>query len=255
MYPDHLSPQLQTHLDALDHGLADDRLDAAQRKLEQRLAVRQLRFAPAPWLRWIAAGATACLIAALVMLPSTPGVAFEAVQKRLSDFHTLTLHIEQQAQGMTMPGIVVRMNREGDVRTDIGEATSVVVNASQHRVLTLLHASHAAMQATLPANTANPAKDSLAWLDAIRSFQGEARKLPQRRVIDGRPTTGWALDAQGMHVVIWADADALPHAIEISGNGQHLEQRMRVAMDTPIDPAVFSTTLPPGYHLMTPDRD
>lgn len=132
MHPDHLSPQLQTHLDALDRGLADNRLDASLRKLEQRLAAKS-RLTPAPWLRWIAAGATACLIVALVRLPSTPGVAFEAVQKRLSDFHTLTLHIAQQAQGMTMPGIVVRMNREGDVRTDIGEATSVVVNASQRR--------------------------------------------------------------------------------------------------------------------------
>lgn len=255
MYPDTLPPQLQAHVDALAHDLADDRLDAAQRKLEQRLAARRPRLAPAPWLRWIAAGATACLILALAMLPSTPGVAFEAVQKRLSDFHTLTLHIEQQAQGMAMPSIVVRMNRDGDVRTDIGDASSVIVNARQHRVLTLLHASHAAMQMTLPANAANPAKDSLAWLDAIRSFQGDARKLPQRRVIDGRPTTGWALDTQGTHVVIWADADALPHAIEISGNGQHLEQRMRVAMDTPIDAAVFSTTVPQGYHLMAPDRD
>lgn len=88
------------------------------------------------------------------------------------------------------------------------------------------------MQMTLPANAANPANNSLAWLDAIRRFQGEARRLPQRRVIDGWPTTGWALDVQGMHVVIWGDADALPHAIEISGHGQRLEQRMRVAIDT-----------------------
>ena len=75
------------------------------------------------------------------------------------------------------------------------------------------------------------------------------------REIDGRPTTGWALDVQGMHIVIWADADALPRAVEIGGNGSQLRQTMHVSMDTPIDPATFSTALPPGYRLMAPDAD
>lgn len=249
-----LSVRLDAHLHALDQGLSEAMIESAQHTLQQRLAATPVKRARRAWIGWLATAATACLMLALVMLPAEHGIAFDAVQKRLSDFNTLTLHIDQHAQGMAMPGITVRMNRAGDVRTDLGSASSVIVNVQANRILTLLHDSHRAMQIPLPAGASRTA-EPLAWLDSIRTFQGKAQALPQTRVIDGRPTTGWALDSGGMHIVIWADADALPHAVEIHGHGQQLTQRMHVAMDTPIDPQVFSTALPPGYSLAQPDED
>ena len=248
-----LSSRLTTQLRALDEGLSGIAADAAQHKLEQRLAGRRRKAAHRRWIGWTVVTATASLMLALFLLPTSHGIAFDAVQKRLRDFHTLTLQIEQQSQGIAMPSIRVQMNRAGDVRSDFGTATSVIVNVHEHRMLSLLHDSHFALQMPLPAN--GKGGDPLAWLEPVRRFQGEARKLPGTRVIDGRPTTGWALDVQGMHIVIWADADALPRAVEIGGNGSQLRQTMHVSMDTPIDPATFSTALPPGYRLMSPNSD
>ncbi|HET6431628.1 hypothetical protein [Dyella sp.] len=243
-----LSHRLDAHLRALDHGLPENAADVAQQKLERRLQRRAPKAPARRWAGWAAAVATASLMMALVLLPTSHGIAFDAVQQRLRDFHTLTLQIEQQAQGMAMPPIRVRMNRRGDVRTDFGTATSMVVNTQEHRVLTLLHDSRHALQMPLPATADAPAP--LAWLEPVRRFQGEARRLPGTRIIDGTPTTGWTLDVQGMRITIWADADALPRAVEMDADGATLRQAMHVTLDAPIDPQVFSTAVPPGYAVM-----
>lgn len=250
-----LSPALASHLQALFRDPPAAAVDAAQAKLERRLAgVRKPAPRPARWFGAIAAAATACLVLVLVFMPTSRGVAFDVVLKHLRDFHTLDLRIEQQAQGMALPTVHVQMDRAGNVRTDIGDATSVVVNAAEHRVLTLLHEPRMAMLITVPAGAPARPEDSLKWLDAIRQFQGKASELPGTRVIDGRVTHGWALDAQGMRIAIWADADGVPLAVEV-GNGQVLSQRIHVTVDPAIAPSVFSTQVPPGYHEAGPDED
>ncbi|MEP6898550.1 MAG: hypothetical protein ABI870_08475, partial [Rhodanobacter sp.] len=118
---------------------------------------------------------------------------------------------------------------------------------------TLLHDSRQAMQVPLDASMAHQPSDNLEWLDAIRRFQGDAKRLPGSRLIDGRQTTGWSLDTGGMHIVLWADPDGLPRAIEING-GQVFSQHMQVTVDAPIDDSVFSTAAPAGYHLMQRDE-
>jgi hypothetical protein len=244
-----LSVALQAHVSTLVIDPPESALDTAQRKLDARLS--GFRRAPArrPWIGWVAAAATACLVLTLSLLPVSRGVAFATVQKHLIDFNTLTLVIDQQSQGMPMPGIRVRMNREGDVRTDIGEVSSTVINLHEHRMLTLLHDSHQAMQLPLDAAVIHHPGDNLRWLETIRDFQGKAERLPQARIIDGQRTTGWSLTSAGVHVVLWADADGLPRAVEVN-DGQLLRQHMRVAVDTPIDAGVFSTNPPAGYHLL-----
>lgn len=250
-----LSPALASHLRALVRDPSADMLDAAQAKLERRLAgAGKPTPRPSRWLGALAAAAMACLVLALVLMPTSRGVAFDVVLKHLRDFHTLDLTITQQSQGIALPPIHVRMDRTGDARTDLGEATSVVVNAAEHRVLTLLHGPRVAMVMTLPATAAAKPDDALKWLDAIRRFQGKATKLPGQRVIDGRVTEGWSMDAQGMRIVIWADGDGVPLAVEV-GNGQVLSQRIHVVVDPPLDRALFSTAVPSGYHEAGPDRD
>ncbi|MEP7186823.1 MAG: hypothetical protein ABI767_13395 [Rhodanobacter sp.] len=248
-----LSSKLSAHVSALDVTPSDAATDAAQRKLEARLSkMRSVAIVRRPWFGWAAAAATGCIVLALVMLPTSQGIAFATVQKHLRDFTTLSLTIEQRSQGIDMPTIHVRMNHDGDVRSDMGSATTTVVNPGEHRILTLLHDSHMAMLTPLPVIASAKPADNLAWLDAIRQFQGEAIRLPNQRTIDGRPTTGWALDTNGMNITLWADSDGLPRAVEING-GTLLSQRMHVSVDDPMDVSVFSTRVPVGYHLMAPD--
>jgi hypothetical protein len=250
-----LSPTLASHLQALVRDPPADALDAAQAKLERRLSgVRKPTPGPARWFGAIAAAATACLVLVLVLVPTSRGVAFDVVLKHLRDFHTLDLRIEQQAQGMALPTVHVQMDRAGDARTDIGDATSVIVNVSERRALTLLHQPRIGLVIPLPANAAVRPQDSLKWLDAIRQFQGKATELPGTRVIDGQVTRGWSLDAQGMRIAIWADADGVPRAVEV-GNGQVLSQRIHVTVDPAIAPGVFSTQMPAGYREAGPDED
>ncbi|MEO6799455.1 MAG: hypothetical protein ABI178_05925 [Rhodanobacter sp.] len=250
-----LSPNLCAHLSALAVAPSDAATEAAQRKLEARLSrPRHLPVVRRPWIGWVAAAATGCLVVALVMLPASRGIAFAVAQKHLRDFTTLSLIIEQRSQGIAMATIHVRMNRDGDARTDMGSATTTVVNIGEHRILTLLHDSHMAMLTPLPARASAQSADKLAWLDAIRDFQGKATRLPDQRTIDGRATTGWTMDAEGMHMTLWVDSDGLPRAVDVQGNGTQLwSQRMHVAVDQPIAASVFSTQVPPGYQLMPTD--
>lgn len=244
-----LSPRLHAHIASVRASTPTATADAAQRKLDARLAAAAPR--RRHWIGWITAAATACMVLAITLLPTSRGIAFDVVQKHLRDFNTLTFVIDQRSQGEQLPGIRVRMNREGDVRTDLGTATSTIVNPRQHTMLTLLHDVHQALQ--MPVGAAADGSDRFAWLDAIRDFQGQATRLPGTRVIDGRVTTGWSLETNGMHISLWADAEGLPLAVEIDG-GDTLSQRMHVTLDAPIDPSVFSTRVPPGYHLMGPDE-
>ncbi len=251
-----LSPKLSAHLSAVDIGPSDAAIEVAQSKLEARLSRRRLTVLRRPWFGWIAAAATACLVATLVMLPTSRGIAFAAAQKHLRDFTTLSLTIEQRSQGIAMPTIHVRMNRAGDARADMGSATSTVVNIAEHRILTLLHDSHMAMLTPLPANALPQPADNLAWLDAIRDFQGKATQLPNQRTIDGRSTTGWIMDTEGMKITLWADSDGLPRAIDIKGDGSLLlSQRVHVAVDAPMDRSIFTTQVPAGYALVDPDTE
>lgn len=247
-----LSPRLDAHIASVRAGAPADALEAAQRRLDARLAKATPR--QRPWLGWMAAAATACMVLAIALLPTSRGIAFDVVQKHLRDFSTLTFVIEQRSHGEELPGIRVRMNRDGDVRTDIGTATSTIVSPRQHAMLTLLHDVHQAMPMPLGAGARQDADDRFAWLDAIRDFQGEATRLPGTRVIDGRVASGWSLETHGMHINLWADAEGLPLAVEING-GEILSQRMHVTLDAPIDPSVFSTRIPAGYHAMAPDED
>lgn len=250
-----LSPNLSAHLSALDVAPSDAATEAAQRKLEARLSRhRPLELMRRPWIGWVAAAASGCLVLALVMLPAAQGIAFATAQRHLRDFTTLSLTIEQRSQGIDMPTIHVRMNHAGDARTDIGKASTTVVNLGEHRILTLLHDSHMAMLTPLPVSASARPADNLAWLDAISRFQGKATRLPEKRTIDGRPTTGWKVDTEGMHITLWADSDGLPRAIDING-GQVLSQRMHVSVDQPMDASVFSTRVPARYRLMPTDAE
>lgn len=87
--------------------------------------------------------------------------------------------ITQRAHGMELPTIHAWAERNGNVHTDIGHSTSVIVNTREHAMLALLHASHEAMRMPLGASAGKRGSSAvLGWLDAVCTFRGKARALP-----------------------------------------------------------------------------
>ncbi len=250
---------MSTRLRALTSAVQDDTpddtaCDAAQRQLARHLDGRRPRRRTP---RLVLAGTCGALLvaAALLVLPllsGHQGDAFAAVQQHLANFETLHMTITQRVNGITQPTIRVWTDRAGNVRSDIGDSTSVVVNADDRQVLVLLHGPRQAMRMPLPMADHSGIEDQLDWLDAVRRFRGRAEHLAQTRVIDGVVTDGWLLDTAGMQITLWADRDGLPHAVDIGGK-VNLHQHLQLELDKPIDADRFSTALPEGYSLMQGD--
>lgn len=253
-----LSAALNADVHALNMQVPDKTtLDAAQRRLDDVIANRPAtarRRRIGSRLSFVAAGLFALAVLG-VFLPTVfvnQGVAFAAVQKHLRHFKTMTMTITQRSNGMALPTIHVWTDRKGNTRTTIGDSTSVIVNADTRTMLILLHQSHRAMRMSIGANESPQKEQAFTWLQSVREFQGRAKRLQKTRTIDGQVTHGWSLETGGMHIVLWADNDGVPRAVNVN-DGKTLSQRIKVNVDTPIKAERFSTKLPPGYTLAEKD--
>ena len=94
-----LSPNWPPICHALDATPSDAAIDAPAQAGSTTLWLAPHGRVRRPWFGWVAAAATGCLVLALVMLPTSQGIAFDTVQKHLRDFTTLSLTIEQQLAG------------------------------------------------------------------------------------------------------------------------------------------------------------
>jgi hypothetical protein len=226
----------------------------AQRNLEALLARQPNARRVTRGSRWLAATASAAVAALVVVWMSfspTPALAFSAIQQNLRDFNTLSFVIDQRAAGHDTVQTRVDMTREGNVRTEIGEDITVVVNSSEKRVLTLMNSPRIAMITPL----ASPVErdDQLEWLEDIREYQGVATQLPQPRMIAGQQAHGWQLEVDGLDMVIWATAEGVP--LEMSMNqGAQIDMVFRFKMNQAMAADLFSTRVPDGYSL-APQED
>ena len=225
----------------------------AQRKLDaleaQWLASRTNHRPARPARGWLAAGASAAAAAvALLWLPlgSAPALAFAQVQEHFRDFRTLRFDVEQRMNGKSLMKSRIHVTRDGNVRTDVGDLISVIVNSSEHRVMTLHHPAHVATLAPLAAPAT--ADDAMAWLQEIRDFQGEARALPQPRMIGHQKAHGWELETAAGKIVLWATDDGLPLEMTIGGSAA-MQLDFDFEFDLAIPAQMFSTAIPAGYSL------
>jgi len=224
-------------------------VEAAQRKLDAVIAAKVATRKPAPRVGgWFAAATSAAVVAvAMLWLPlnPSPALAFAQVQQHLRDFRTLRFDMEQRMNGEVMMKTRVNVTRDGNVRTDVGDDISVIVNSSERRVITLVHSEHMAVVSPLGAPVKNEAMD---WLKEIRDFQGAAKALPQTRVIGGQQAHGWELQTADGKIVLWATDEGLPLEMTMAGNAP-LQLSFRFEFDPPIEPRMFSTEVPAGYSL------
>lgn len=225
-------------------------VDAAQRKLDAAIAAKVATRKPARRVGgWLAAATSAAVVAVVMLwlpLNPSPALAFAQVQQHFRDFRTLRFDMEQRMNGEVMMKTRVNVTRDGNVRTDVGDDVSVIVNSSERRVMTLVHSEHVAVVSPLGAPATHD--EALDWLKDIRDFQGSAKALPQARVIGGQQARGWELQTADGKLVLWATDEGLPLEMTMVGNTP-LQISFRFEFDLPIEPKTFSTEVPAGYSL------
>jgi hypothetical protein len=138
------------------------------------------------------------------------------------------------------------------VRTEVGEDVVVVVNPVEKQVLTLIESGRIAMVTPLEGT---PTKnDSMKWLQEVRDFQGTAVAMPESRMIRGQRAYGWRLPVGEGDVVLWANEAGLPLEMQID-QGVKIDMSFRFEVNVQMPEASFSTEVPAGYELQTPDGD
>jgi hypothetical protein len=232
----------------------------AQRKLEAAIAAKRAGMTPRrqkPRVGgWLAAAASAVVaVIAAVWLPLNPGtaLAFSDVQKHFRDFHSLRFDIEQRANGEMLMKSRVNVLDDGSVRTEVGEDIVVIVNTQEKRVMTLVRPERIAVVTPLP--EPGTREDAMAWLKDIRDFQGQARALPEVRIIRGQRAHGWELPmpAGNGNIVLWATDEGLPLEMKLD-QGVALDMSFHFEFEPDLPADYFSTKVPEGYQLGT-DED
>ena len=231
---------------------APELVDAAQRKLEAmvnaRVSASPAR-APRKARGWLAAAATAAVVVvAMLSLPfgSAPVLAFAKIQQHFRDFKTLRFVVEQHIGDKQVMKSVVSVTQDGNVRTDVGDNISVIVNSTQRQVLTLMHSARVA----IPSPLDKPAtkEDAIAWLDDIRDFQGEAKRLPGSRWIRFERAYGWQLATPAGDIELWATEEGVPLEMTL-GSSTPIRLDFTFDFDPALDANYFSTEIPAGYSL------
>jgi hypothetical protein len=225
---------------------------AAQVALQARLA-RAAAPRSRTTVRWLGAALTAAAALAIVLaLPFLPQSepAFAAVRRHFVEFGTLSMQVEQFFGDRPLQTSRVLLDAQGRVRVDVGEQLSLVLDRARGQMLMLLHGPRLARQMPLPVLPPEAA-GPVDVLQQIREFQGKARRLPQTRMIEGREAHGWELALPSTTLVLWADAQGLPLAMEQDSGG--LQLRFRFEFEPALAPGQLETSVPPGYTLATAD--
>lgn len=255
-----LSATLSAHVEALKQADAGSGLqaDGAQQRLLVVLAKRNAVGGTRVGrdgrriIRWATVAATCAAVVIVALIPvlgDRSSTAFAAALQHLREFGTLSMTIETTFEGRElMPTDRVQIDQEGNTRTEIRGLTTVIVNRQSGQVLILQQPERRAIRYSIPRGGAAIPQRNLAWLDAVRSFRGRAKELPATRKLNGILVHGWEMDAQAMHIVLWADVDDIPREVDVTGAAS-MQQHVTLTLNAPLAPELFSTNLPAGYIL------
>ena len=228
-------------------------VNEAQRKLEALVArSRRARFgAPAAFARARLAGcgATAAVVAvAMLWLPlgSAPVLAFAQVQEHFRDFRTLRFDVEQRMNGKVVMKSRVSVTRDGNVRTDVGDVISVIVNSTEMQVLTL-HAFRARRDRRRRSTC--PRRRTMRWPGSRIFANSRARRRRCRRpgMIGGRE--GLRMGARDRRR---ATSCCGPRKMDLPlemtlGGARRLQLNFDFEFDPQLAAQMFSTEIPAGY--------
>lgn len=245
------------YVDALmDRPAADTDAAAAQRRLLAAIEDRRRKRAPSVATgprRWAAAAAVLGVLA-LSAVPFLPGggggVAFADVQRYFEQFETMQATMTVEAAGREVMTMNILADGQGRTRLDAGELFTFVIDPVEGRMLQLLHDPRTALQVPLGPGSEVPDGARLEWLEDIRAFQGEARRLETVRRIDGREVRGFELRTGGQAMVLWATRDGEPVRLTIRQGDREEPMgvtRLNFRFDEPLASNAFSLDPPPGY--------
>ncbi|GJM11382.1 MAG: hypothetical protein DHS20C11_36580 [Lysobacteraceae bacterium] len=231
---------------------------AAQSALMQRLSEQKRSSSPTGPLTWKAmawaAPAGVTIVAVLMLLvggPTGPKSAFAEVQRYFEEFETLFAHSRIEAMGSTVWEMEVYVDRDGRSRIDMRNETTYVVDPTAGTMTIYWHQQRIASQTELYNKGEQSPAQAMDWLDKIRNFQGQARRLPER-LVRGQPAVGYELDQNGHVLTVWASVDD-GRPLQLTGSFGAVEQgamgmTVDFEFDQPVDPGLFDTTqLPEGY--------
>ncbi len=245
---------------------ADIEAAAAQRRLMDTITARRRASQPPASTgprRWAAAAAVLGLLA-LSVVPFLPGghggVAFADVQRYFERFDTMQATMTVEAGGLEAMSMNILADGQGRTRLDAGELFTYVIDPVEGAMLQLLHGPRMAVRVSLDHGVPVPDGARLDWLDEIRAFQGEARRLENPRRIDGREVRGFELQTGGQVMVLWATGDGEPVRLTIrqgGGDDPMAITRLDFRFDEPIATSAFSLDPPAGYRRVEggPDAD
>jgi outer membrane lipoprotein-sorting protein len=237
--------------------------EAAQFKLMQRLQQDQLRSNAAPrpsklpQRRWLSAAAMVLSLIAVVWLTpmfSAKGHAFAQVQAHFLRFSSLVMHISTRINSVPTQQTTVQINAQGQVRTDVGQLLSTIVDPSSKQVMILLHPQKIAVIEPITNTPDGPNNPGTDWLEQLRAFKGKAIRLKKSKTIDGIAAQAWALQLNGQDTRLWVDPQGMPLAMEINSPGL-IRTDLRFKFNQALAPALFSAVPPAGYRLEEADED
>ncbi len=233
---------LKPFIDAAREPVQRIELDAAADRLRARL--------PQPVAAgrtWRLAGAGALVMVAVVLAPfllGDNGHAFAAVQKWFEDYQTVHVSTEMSQNGTPIMQLQTWSDRSGSARIEM-DAVVHILDTETGLMHTLLPGDRVMSVTIATAPVGQDPRAALQWLQQIRSFQGQAEALPEKRIINGEETAGYRLAVDGSEFTLWAETrDNRPTLIEANLPGGLL-MRSEMVFDQPLPEDVFA--VPPHY--------
>ena len=249
-------------LQAYVEAVREDVPDAAESQAAlldklQRAPAREAKSRLLGWrqLSW-AAPALLVVTVALVLFaggPAGPRPAFAAVQRYFMDFETLYVESRMTVMGQPVMEMEIYLERGGRTRVDMADGVTHVVDPGAGEMVTFLHDSRTAQRTALPVGSSGT-REELDWLYRIRDFQGQARLLPEQRVVHGVPANGFELVQDDLEILVWAAAeDDRPLRMEMAMGGPRaglMEMQLDFRFNEPLEATLFDLAPPPDYRWL-----
>lgn len=190
---------------------------------------------------------------AWIVLKPGGSVAFAEVARQLHETRTLTADMTTTPFDGKPVHSRLYYDAAGRYRIESGQ-TVTITDIGKHVMLTLDRAQKraAVFDASRKPDT-RPAQDPSEFLDQLLHVQASGGKPVGEKDVNGRRATGFEIDQEGQHALVWADAKTgEPLRLEMSIHTGPAQKPIALVMDDltinpKLDNALFSTQVPAGY--------
>jgi len=188
------------------------------------------------------------------LFQSRPVLAFSIVADQLHNARTMSADLTVQESNVALTGKLM-FSAPSRFRIEFPGMPHEVADLKAGRVVMIDHQSKSAVVMHLDQKDVTPADDptaqSLDWIEKLRNISHAAGKPVGEEIIDGVRAKEFEVVEEGQKCTIWADAKTgAPLRVEstLQLGDKSLKLILdRVALDQPLEDAMFSTDVPKGY--------